>query len=65
MIPGIVCFQHHHVGGWRVKKALLSDHLYRTPKVIRAANCLYIVGNFNRRLRAGTWCKRPHKELAR
>lgn len=64
MIPGIVTFAYDHTGGWRVARAewnVLPPVAFRT---CRENGAVAVQGNFNRRLRTGTWCKRPHQELA-
>jgi hypothetical protein len=66
MIPALVIFEYNSIGGWRVVSALElpQDHPITRPHANHAGGMLGLFGNFQRRLRRGTWCKRPHKELA-
>jgi hypothetical protein len=65
MIPAIVIFEYNRTGGWRVVSALdLPGQPIKRPLAMHTGGLLSLCGNFNRKLRRGTWCKRPHKELA-
>jgi hypothetical protein len=65
MILAMVIFEYNQVGGWRVHSSLdLAGMTHMRPHVIHAGGLLSVCGNFRRKLRRGTWCKRPHKELA-
>lgn len=64
MTPAMVIFEYNKVGGWRVHSAIdLEGMTYLRPHAMHAGGLLSICGNFRRKLRRGTWCKRPHEEL--
>jgi hypothetical protein len=65
MNPALVIFEHNPVGGWRVVSSLSLpvDHPIQRPLANHAGGLLGLMGNFRRKLRRGTWCKRPHEEL--
>lgn len=67
---GLVLFQLHDTGGWRVFDACIVDQTSRPlPLSSISVNhapghmLLGVYGTFRRPLRRGTWCKRPHKEI--
>jgi hypothetical protein len=62
--PGLVYFSYHHPHGWRVTRAewnVLPPAAFRAG---RESGTLMVQGHFKRLLRPGTYCKRPHKEIA-
>jgi hypothetical protein len=65
MTPSLVIFEFTPFG-WRVVHALVlpEDNPIASPLAMHTCGLLSLCGNFNRKLRRGTWCKRPHKELA-
>lgn len=61
--PGIVNFTYHNPHGWRVTRA--EWNVLAPARFIagRESGTLVVQGHFKRQLRAGTYCKRPHKEI--
>jgi hypothetical protein len=67
---GLVLFQLHPAGGWRVFDTCPIDGTVRPLPLSRISVnhapghlLLGVCGTFRRRLRRGTWCKRPHEEI--
>lgn len=69
LFHGLVLFQRHPIGGWRVfDHCEIGKEIRPMPlgkiSINHTGQLLGVCGTFRRRPRLGAWCKRPHEEIA-